>query len=119
MSARQCSFDQFDRSLRVRDFDDQLVVPFILQFNDDRVLRIVDIPEDPLAVLIEGASRHHSGNVGARHSQPVPPAVRYGWVCPDLTYVRQRNFERTLEGPQLVGSSDVEDQIATRRTNPP
>src|SRR5438552_1959019 len=32
-------------------------------------------------------------------SQPVPPAVRYGRVCPDLTYVRQRDFKRTLEGP--------------------
>ena len=37
-------------------------------------------------------------------------------VCLDLTYVRQRDFERTLEGPQFVGSPDVEDQIATGNT---
>jgi hypothetical protein len=40
--------------------------------------------------------------------------MRYGRVCPDLIYVRQRNFERTLERPQHVGSSDVQDQIAPR-----
>jgi hypothetical protein len=73
----------------------------------------VDIRENPLAVLIEGASRQHPGNVGAGHSQPVPPALRYGRVCPDLTYVRQRDFKRTLEGPQLVGSPDVEDRLPT------
>jgi hypothetical protein len=30
----------------------------------------VTIPENPLSVLIEGASRQHSGNVGAGHSDP-------------------------------------------------
>ena len=31
----------------------------------------------------------------------------------DLTYVRQRDFKRTVEGPQLVGSPDVEDRLPT------
>ena len=74
----------------------------------------MNIPEDPPAVLIERARRQHPGNVDAGHSQSVPPAVRHGRVCPDLTYVRQRNFERTLERPQLVGSPDVQHQIDTR-----
>jgi hypothetical protein len=55
--ARQCGLDQFHRSLRDGDFDNQFVVPFVLQFNHDRVLRIMNIPENSLAVLIEGASR--------------------------------------------------------------
>jgi len=112
--AWQCGLNKFHRSLRVGDFDNKFVVPFVLQFNHNRILWIVNIPENPLSVLIEGASRQHSRNVGAGHSEPVPPAMRYGRVCPDLIYMRQRNFERTLERPQLVGSPNVENQIATR-----
>jgi Protein of unknown function (DUF2891) len=55
--AWQCGLDQFHRSLRVGEFDNQFVVPFVLQFNHDHVLRIVNIPENPLAVLIKPKAR--------------------------------------------------------------
>jgi hypothetical protein len=78
--AWQCGLNKFCRSLRVGDFDNQFVLPFVLQFNHNRILWIVNIPENPLSVLIEGASRRHSGNVGAGHSDPVPPHA----LWPDL-----------------------------------
>jgi Protein of unknown function (DUF2891) len=37
--------------------NNQFVVPFILQFNHDRVLRIVNIPENPLAIPIKPKAR--------------------------------------------------------------
>lgn len=63
--AWQCGLNGFRRSLRVGDFDNQFVLPFAPQFNHNRVLWIVNIPENPLSVLIERASRRHSGNVDA------------------------------------------------------
>ncbi len=86
----------FHGGLWVGDLDDQFVVPLVFQFNHDRTVRVVDIPENPLAVLIKRASDEHSGNIGAGHPNPVPPAMGYGRVCPDLRNVRQRDSEGTL-----------------------
>jgi hypothetical protein len=35
------------RGLWVGNFDDQFVIPFVLQFNHDRIIWIVNIPEKP------------------------------------------------------------------------
>jgi hypothetical protein len=38
----------------------------------------------------------------------------YGRVCPDLIYVRQRNFETALQSPELVSTPNVQYQLAFR-----
>ncbi len=42
----------------------------------------------------------------------MPPSVRYGWIGFNFHYVRERDFERTLECPQLVDSLHVQHEIA-------
>jgi hypothetical protein len=72
----------------------------------------VNIPEDPLAIVIKSARGEHSGNVRAGHSDPMPPAMRYGRVCPDLCNMRQRDFQRALQRPQLIGATHMQHHIA-------
>ena len=46
-AASQRILNQCDRRLRVVHFHDQLVVPLIVQINDDGFLRVMHVPEDP------------------------------------------------------------------------
>ena len=44
--------DQFDRLLRIVHFHNQLVVALVMQVNGDGLLRMMNVPEDSLALLI-------------------------------------------------------------------
>ena len=68
--ARQCGFDEFDGGVRVGDLDNQFAVPFVQQFNHDRVVRVVNVPEDTLGVQIEGASGEHTGDIDSNNLIP-------------------------------------------------
>ena len=61
IATSQCILYQFDRRLRIIHFHDQLVIPLVMQVNHDGFLRVMHVPEDPLAVLIERSRRDDSG----------------------------------------------------------
>ena len=54
--ARQSGFDEIHSGFRISDFDDQLTVSLVLQLDHYRVIRIVNIPGNPLAILIKSTS---------------------------------------------------------------
>ena len=93
--------DQPNRCFWIINFYDQFVVPLVMQVNDDSVLRVMHVPEDPLAVLIKGARRDDSGHVSSGHPDPVIPATCSLGVCPDTRNVDERYFETALERPEL------------------
>src|SRR5690349_23603651 len=63
----QCVLDEIDCFARVGYFYDQLIVSFVAKVDDDRFFRIMHVPENPLAILIESARRDDSGKISARH----------------------------------------------------
>ena len=85
-----------------------------MKVNHDGFVGIVNIPEDPLAVLIEGSRRDDSGHIGSGHPDPVIPAACDLRVCSDTCNVDKRDFEAALERPQLVSATDVQHQLAFR-----
>jgi len=106
------AFDRFDGSWRVVHLHDQFAVPLVMQVNDDGFLRVMHVPEESLAVLIEGSRRDDSGHVGSRHPNAVIPAPCDLRVCTDTSDVYKRDFEAALESPELVCAPNVQHQLA-------
>ena len=55
MATSQRILNKPDPRLRGIHFKDQLVESLVMHVNDDGLLRVMHVPEDPLSVLIEGA----------------------------------------------------------------
>jgi hypothetical protein len=58
--------DERDSRVRIGDLHHQARVAFVRQFEDDGLRWVVDVPEDSLAVNVEGAGGQNAGHVGAR-----------------------------------------------------
>lgn len=74
-STRDGGSDPCDFSLRMRDFDNEVIVLLVAQFDDYGVVRIVYVIEDATAVLIEGAGGNDTGNLGAWEPDTQPPSA--------------------------------------------
>jgi len=110
----QGSRNQPDRRERVIHFHDQFAVPLVMEINDDGLLRVMHVPEDALAVLIEGSRRNDSGHIGSGHPDAVIPAACDLRVCPDTRNVDERDFKAAPESPKLVSTPNVQCQLAFR-----
>jgi hypothetical protein len=64
IATAQCILYQPDRRFWIVNFYDQFVAPLVMQINDDGLLRVMHVPEDSPAVLIEGSRRDDSGHAG-------------------------------------------------------
>jgi hypothetical protein len=64
-TASQRILDQLDRCVRIIHFYDQLAVSLVMKVNHNCFLRVMHVPEDSLAVLIEGSRRDDSGHIGS------------------------------------------------------
>jgi hypothetical protein len=106
------TLNQFDRRLRVSHFDNQLVVPLVMQINDNRFLWIVYVPEDSLAVLIKSSSRDYSGNISSGEPDTVPPTVRNFGVGSGTHDVNEWNFQSALKSPESVRATNMQRQFA-------
>ena len=60
--------------------------------DDDRLFRIVYIPEHEAAVRQERPGRKHARHVGAHDAQPVPPAARLPGIDVDTADMAERKF---------------------------
>jgi hypothetical protein len=94
------------RQPSVSHFNNELAVPLVMQVNGDGFLWIVNIPEDSLAVLIEGSSRDESGHVGSGHPDAVIPRACGLRVSPDTRNVDERDFEAAPKSPELLSAPD-------------
>jgi len=96
--------------LGVGDFDEEFVVALVVEVDDDGVFGVMDVPEDALAVLIEGARGDDAGKVRAGHFDAVIPTAGGFGVEAYAGDVGERDFERAFEGPELVGAADVQGE---------
>ena len=106
--------DEFNGGFGIVHFHDQFLISLVVQVNDNGFLRVMNVPEDPLAVLIERACRNDSGQVRSGHPNPVIQTACGLRVSPDARNVYERDFEAVLEGPELVSAPDVQRQLAFR-----
>ena len=102
--------EETDHRDRVRYLNNQLVVALVLQRDHDDPLRIVDIPEYTLPMLIECPGGDYSGHMRAGRLDSVPPAARGFGVQPDVADMSKGNLEVTLEGSELVNTFDLKDR---------
>ena len=79
-----------------RAFQKGLVKSLVMQINHDGLLRVMHIPEDSLAVLIEGSCSNHSGHTGSGHPHAMPPSACDLRVGSDACDVDERYFEAAL-----------------------
>ena len=78
--------------------------------DGDRPIRVVDVPERPLAVLQEPPRSDHAGQIAA-HPHPVVDLVRLGRRDLHPGEMLQRHLELALEGEELVRAPDVHDEV--------
>jgi len=113
-STRDGGSDLCDFGLRVRDFDNEVVILLVVQFDDYGVVRIVHVIEDATAVLIEGAGGNDTGNLCAWEPDAQPPSARCFSVDGGPSDVRDRYGNLALEGPELVHPLHFENCISVR-----
>jgi hypothetical protein len=85
-----------------------------MEVNHDGFLRVMHVPEDSLAILIEGACRDDSGHVGSGHPYAVPPSACGVRVCSDSRNMDERYLKAALECPEFVSALNVQRQFAFR-----
>src|SRR5580704_6498985 len=108
----QRGLDQLNRRLRIGHFHHQLVVPLVMEVDDNGFLWMVNVPEDSLAVLIEGARSDDSGHIGSGHPDAVIPTACDLRVGTDAGDVHERHFETALQSPELVSTPNLQYQLA-------
>src|SRR5437588_12439486 len=108
----QSILDEPNCALRISHFYHQFVKSLVMQINYDSILRVMHVPEDSLAVLIEGSGSNHSGHTGSGHPHAVQPSACDLRVGSDARDVDERYFEAALESPKLVSPSYVQRQFA-------
>src|SRR5258708_2433548 len=69
-----------------------------------RFLNLVHVPEDPLAILIEGSRRYDAGDICARYPNAVIPAACRFRVCPDTRDITN-GISRLLLNAQSLSAS--------------
>jgi hypothetical protein len=102
--------DQRDGRPGVVDLNDQAGVALVGEFDHDGLRRILDVPEDLLAVEVERARRDHTGHVGARSADPLGIGGDAG-VRGRAADVAQRDGQAALEGLELVETLDHDDEV--------
>lgn len=107
---RACESDGYllGRQQRIVHSDDELRVVLVMQPDADRLVRIMHVPEGPLATLQEAAGGDQSWEVGPSHAEPVKYAVRlrHAWI--HTRDVRKWHLEPAREGEELVGAGDMD-----------
>ena len=94
----------------MRDLDDEVFIPVVLQLHDDRVISVVHIIESSSAMLVERAGSDNAGDLRTRHSEAMPPSARGVAIDERTDDVRERNFYPALERPELVQPNDLKDR---------
>ena len=92
-SARSSRTSQWEILLVVERFKKGLVKSLVMQINHDGFLRVMHIPEDSLAVLIESSGSNHAGHTGSGHPHAMPPSACDLRVGSDACDVDERYFE--------------------------
>src|SRR5258708_8952519 len=102
--------DQLGGQVRVVDDDDQLRVMLVMQPDADGLVRVMHVPESPLAVLQEAAGGDESRDARPCHAKPVKYAMRLRHTRIHPRDVLEGHLEPAREGEELVGAGDMDDK---------
>lgn len=108
----ECGCDRPGGGLWSIDSDDQFGVVLVTQADCDRLVRVLDVPERPLAMVDITASGDDSRKVGADDTQSVPNLVRFGYARVDTSDVLKGHFELTFESEETICPTNVNDEAA-------
>lgn len=95
----------------MRNLNNKVIVRFVIERDDYRVVGIVHVIEDATTMLIESARCHHSRYLRAGHPNPVPPTTRRFFVNLGVGDMYEGYFDSTSERPELIHAFDFEDGI--------
>ena len=98
-------------SLRVHDFDDKVVVRFVVQPDDYRVVRVMHVVKDTPAMLVESTGCNNAGYLSTRHPQTVPPTAGGLLIDHSAGDVGEWDLDLALERPDFIQPLNVEDRV--------
>src|SRR4051812_32444809 len=81
--------------------------------NHHRLVRIVYVPEDAIAVVAERPGHDDAGDVRSWAAPPLPTTHRLR-IGLGTGHVSQRDLQPALEGPQPIQTLDLHDQLIFR-----
>src|SRR5215210_7422688 len=102
--------DSCYRGRRVLHLYDQSGVAFVLEPDHHRLLGVMHVPEHALTLLVEGARCDDPRHVRSTDPGASPPPLRFLRIRLGTHYVREWDLQATLESPQLVHASHMDNQ---------
>lgn len=83
----------------------------VVQCDHYGVVCVVDIVEDASSALVKSSSGNDSGDLGARHTDAVPPTTDCFPVYHGAGDVQEGDFDAALQRPEPVHSLDFKDCV--------
>src|SRR5919107_3747136 len=87
-------------------------VAFVLKADHHRLLRVVHVPKDQLALPVEGARRDRPRHPYPPFHDAVPPSARLLGIDFGACHVRERDLKAAPECEEAVHSLYMDDQSA-------
>jgi len=110
MASSDQSLDLLDSGSWIGDFHDQLVVALIRQINNDCLFRVLNVPENALAILIVGSGYNHARQVCARRANAFPQAVGNFAIGSNTGNICEWDLQAAFEGPEFIPTFDFQNQ---------
>src|SRR5665213_1641338 len=110
-------FEERDGLRRLGHLDDELIVELVVEYQHDRTLGVVHIPEDVVSVLMEGSGGEDAGKVCTEQPDSMPPATGGGGICAHGANVREGNLEPAPQRPELVDPLHLEHRLVAGYTD--
>lgn len=115
LASCQCLADKFNGCGGVFDANHDARVVLVLQADDHRLFRIVNVPKRPFAVPEIASCRYHTRDARPGQFQPMKPPRGFRGVLIDSSYMLERNLHGVLEGKNLRPISTMATSALTGR----
>jgi len=93
------------------NLDNKPRIAIIFQIDGDGLVRVMDIPEDAIVLMMEGTCTEHSGHMRETPvDEALQPGVRLLLLLTGTYNMGQRDFQVALERPEPIGTGDVDDE---------
>lgn len=101
--------NRIDKRPWIFNFDYKFVVRFVVEGNDERRFRMMNVPEHALAILVKRSGRKHAGDIRAGKFNSVEPSASRFCVHADIRDVREWDREFAFKRPNFIHPLHAKD----------
>jgi hypothetical protein len=102
---------------RFFNLNDEFVIPVVVKFDNHRLFRIVNIPENPAAMLVKRAGGNDAWHAGSGQPDTMPPTGGFVGIDSGGPDVPQRDVQLAFERPKLIQSLDFKVKTVVNKSD--